>query len=191
MIYFIDGDLIAEHGGARVYLYDDLLHLEIGPGHNLWMVESEIKELTEQIGDSPRGKCLEIGLGLGVASKYILSFPEVESLTTVEINSDVIAVHKMINETYDPRHEIVHAGGLDFMVLRDEKYDFIFFDHYSIIDEDTLEILDVYAKAARKILNKGGTLLSWFDIYTPEEHANKFFDIFLKLNKGPNMLVGQ
>ena len=178
MIYFIDGDLISEHGEVRVYLYDGLLHLEIGPGHNLWMVESEIKELTEQIGDSPHGKCLEIGLGLGVASKYILSFPEVESLTTVEINSDVIAVHEMINEMYDPRHEIVHAGGLDFIVLTGERYDFIFFDHYSIIDEDTLEILDVYAKAAKKILNKNGTLLAWFDPYTPEQDAKSFFDIF-------------
>lgn len=178
MIYFTDGDLIAEHGEAKIYLYDGLLHLEIGPGHNLWMVESELKELAEQIGDHPRGKCLEIGLGLGVASRYILSFPDVESLTTVEINSDVIVVHEMINRIDDPRHTIIHAGGLDFIVMADEKYDFIFFDHYSIIDEDTLEILGVYAKAARKILNKDGTLLAWFDIYTPEEDADKFFDIF-------------
>lgn len=177
MVYFVDGDLIAEHGDAKVYLYDKLLHLEIGPGHNLWMVESEIKELAEQIGDSPRGKCLEIGLGLGVASKYILSFPEVESLTTVEIDPDVIVVHEMITRRDDPRHTVVHAGGLDFIVLTDEKYDFIFFDYYSIIDEDTLEILDIYVKAARKILADDGTTLAWFDPYTPEEHADKFFEI--------------
>ncbi len=177
MIYFIDGDLIAEEGKARVYLYDGLLHLEIGPGHNLWMVESEIKELAEQIGDSPRGKCLEVGLGLGVASKYILSFPEVDFLTTVEINSDVIAVHEIINRIDDPRHKIIHAGGLDFILQTDEKYDFIFFDYYSIIDEETLEILDIYVKAARKTLADGGTILGWFDPYTPEEDADKFFDI--------------
>lgn len=177
MIYFIEGDLIATHGEAKVYLYDDLLHLEIGPGHNLWMVESEIKELAQQIGDSPRGKCLEIGLGLGVASKYILSCPKVESLTTVEIDSDVIAVQKKANRIDDSRHTIVHAGGLDFIILTDEKYDFIFLDYYSIIDEDTLEILDIYVKAARKTLVDGGTILAWFDPYTPEEDANKFFDI--------------
>jgi len=177
VVYFIDGDLVAEHGDARVYLYDELLHLEIGPGHNLWMVESEIKELAEQIGDSPRGKCLEIGLGLGVASKYILSFHEVESLTTVEINPDVIAVHEMITTRDDPRHTVVHASGLDFIVLTDEKYDFIFFDYYSIIDEDTLELLNTYVKAARKVLAKNGIILAWFDPYTPEEDAQKFFDI--------------
>jgi spermidine synthase len=177
MIYFIDGDLIAEHGEAKVYLYDGLLHLEIGPGHNLWMVESEIKELAEQIGDSPRGKCLEIGLGLGIASRYILSFPEVTLLTTVEINPDVIAVHEMINRIDDPRHKGVNGNGLDFILQTEEKYDFIFFDHYSIIDEDTLEMLDRYVKAAKKILNKNGTILAWFDPYTLKEDADKFFDI--------------
>lgn len=187
MIYFIDGELIATHGEAKVYLYNDLLHLEIGPGHNLWMVESEIKELAEQIGDSPHGKCLEIGLGLGVASKYILSCSKVESLTTVEIDSDVIIVHEMIDRIDDPRHEIIHAGGLDFIVLTDERYDFIFLDYYSIIDEDTLEILDIYVKAARKLLTDGGTILAWFDPYTPEEDANKFFDIIKK----PVILAGQ
>jgi spermidine synthase len=181
MVYFTDGDLIAEHGDARVYLYDKLLHLEIGPGHNLWMVESEIKELAEQIGDSPRGNCLEIGLGLGVASKYILSFPEVESLTTVEIDPDVIVVHEMITRRDDPRHTIVHAGGLDFIILTDEKYDFIFLDYYSIIDEDTLEILDTYVKSARKTLVDGGTILAWFDPYTPEEDADKFFEILKRV----------
>jgi spermidine synthase len=177
MVYFIDGDLIAKHGDVSIYLYDKLLHLEIGPGHNLWMVESEIKELSEQIGDSPRGKCLEIGLGLGVASKYILSFPEVESLTTVEINHDVIMVNEIVNRIDDPRHKGVNGDGLDFILQTDEKYDFIFFDHYSIIDEDTLEMLDIYVKAARKILAGGGTILAWFDPYTPEEDADKFFEL--------------
>ena len=189
MLYFIDGDLIAESGDVRVYLYDGFLHLEIGPGHNLWMVESEIEELVQQIGDSPRGKCLEIGLGLGIASRYILSFPEVESLTTVEINPDVIAVHQMVNYIDDIRHKGINGNGLDFILQTEEKYDFIFFDHYSIIDEDTLEILEVYVKAAKKILNKDGTLLAWFDPYTPEEDAKKFFDI---LNvRRPAVLTGQ
>ena len=177
MIYFIDGELIAEQGEARVYLYDNLLHLEIGPGHNLWMVESEIKELSNQIADKPRGNCLEIGLGLGIASKYILSSPKVDSLTTVEINSDVIAVQQLVNRIDDIRHNIVHMDGFKFMLQTDEKYDFIFFDNYSIIDEDTLEILKNYVKAAEKILTKNGIISAWFDPYTPEEDAFKFFSI--------------
>lgn len=186
MVYFTDGDLIAEHGEARVYLYDGLLHLEIGPGHNLWMVESEIEELAQQIDDLPQGKCLEIGLGLGVASRYILSFPEVTSLTTVEINPDVIAVHQMVNYINDPRHKGINGDGLDFILQTDEKYDFIFLDYYSIIDEETLVLLDTYVKAARKTLVEGGIILAWFDPYTPKEHADKFFDIIKK----PVVLTG-
>lgn len=178
MIYFIDGDLIAESGDVRVYLYDGLLHLEIGPGHNLWMVESEIEELSQQISDLPRGNCLEIGLGLGVASRYILSFPEVTKLTTVEINPDVIAVHEMVNQINDARHKGINGDGLDFILQTEEKYDFIFFDYYSIIDEETLKLLDTYVKAARKVLAKDGTMLGWFDPYTPEEHAHEFFELF-------------
>jgi len=186
MIYFIDGNLIAEHGEARVYLYDGLLHLEIGSGHTLWMVESEIKELAEQIGTLPRGKCLEIGLGLGVASKYILSFPEVGSLTTVEINSDVIMVQGMVNWIDDVRHKKVNSNGLDFILQTKEKYDFIFFDHYSIIDDETLEMLSTYVEASNRILNTDGVLLAWFDIYTPKEDADKFFDI-LNIRKPVNV----
>lgn len=181
LIYFIDGKLIAEHGEARVYLYNGLLHLEIGEGHTLWMVEDEIKELSEQINDLPRGNCLEIGLGLGIASKYILSKPEVSSLTTVEINPDVIAVQKMVNEIDDPRHTIINANGLDFIIQSDDKYDFIFFDHYSIIDEDTLEMLDTYTKVSKRILNKDGIMLGWFDPYTLDEDAEIFFNMFKRI----------
>lgn len=180
MIYFIDGELIAEQGDVRVYLYDGLLHLDIGPGHGLWMVESEIEELSEQIGDLPRGNCLEIGLGLGVSAKHILSKSEVESLTTVEINADVISVQNMVNRIDDPKHTIINANGLDFILQTDNKYDFIFFDHYSIIDEDTLEILSTYINAAKRILSENGIMLAWFDPYTPEEDAEVFFNMFKK-----------
>lgn len=178
LIYFVDGELIAEQGDARVYLYDELLHLDIGKGHNLWMVESEIEELSTQIDDLPRGNCLEIGLGLGVASKYILSKPKVDSLTTVEINADVIDVQNMVNRIDDPRHTIINANGLDFIIQSDGKYDFIFFDHYSIIDDDTLEMLDTYIRVSKRILKKDGIMLGWFDPYTIEEDAEIFFDMF-------------
>lgn len=177
MIYFIDGELIAEQGDARVYMYNDLLHLDIGKGHNLWMVESEVSELVDQINNYPRGNCLEIGLGLGIASKYILSKPEVTSLTTIEINQNVIDVQNIVNAINNPKHKIINADGLDFMLQTDEKYDFIFFDNYDIIDEETLEMLTTYTKVAKRILAKSGTIKAWFDIYTVEEDAEIFFDI--------------
>jgi len=82
LLYFRDGELLAQSGEARVYRFMDFLHLDIGPGHNLWAIESELEDYVWQINGRPKGDCLEIGLGLGVASKYILSCPKVKTLTT-------------------------------------------------------------------------------------------------------------
>jgi len=182
-MYFEEGEVIAESGNVKVYLYNDLMHLEIGPGHNLWMIEDEIKELSKQIGNSPTGNCLEIGLGLGVASKYILSRPDVIHLTTIEINPDVISVQKVVNKIDNVHHTIICADGLDFMLQVDETYDFIFFDHYALIDEDTLDMLDVYNLVANDILNQNGIIKAWFDPYTVEEDAEAFFDIFRNMKR--------
>ena len=101
LVYFIDGEVIADSNDIVVYEKDGVRYLEHGPGHNLWADSDEIKELAEQIADKPYGKCLEIGLGLGVASEYILSLPNVISLTTVELNPDVVYVYYELNEKKD------------------------------------------------------------------------------------------
>lgn len=103
-IYFIDGKVIAESNDIVIYEMDGARYLEQGPGHSLWADSNEIKELAEQMGNKPRGDCLEIGLGLGVASEYILSCPRVKSLTTIEISSDVVYLYKELNKK-DDRHK--------------------------------------------------------------------------------------
>jgi len=191
LIYFESGELIAESGDVKVYKFRDLLHLEIGPGHNLWAVEDEIEEYKEQIEDKPYGDCLEIGLGLGVASKYILSSGKVKSLTTVEKNFDVVQVQKVVNPIEDKRHNVIIGSGLDYMISAeqiDKKFDFIFLDFYSVIDEDTLpEIMD-YIKVARKLKKSSDSIvMPWLDIYTPYEfiqELNKFLenDVYINNN---------
>ena len=94
MIYFEDGEIVASSGDVNVYKYEGDLHLDIGPGHNLWATSSEIKEYRQQLRKHPRGECLEVGLGLGVVSNYILALPNVKSLTTIEKNKDVIEVYR-------------------------------------------------------------------------------------------------
>jgi spermidine synthase len=182
-MYFDEGKIIASSGDVKVYLYNELMHLEIGPSHNLWMIEDEIKELSKQIGNSPTGNCLEIGLGLGMASQYILSQPEVIHLTTVEINPDVIEVQKQVNKIDNIHHTILCGNGLDFMLQTEEQYEFIFFDHYALIDEDTLEMLNVYNLVANDILTPKGIIKAWYDVNTVEEDAEVFFDIFKGMQK--------
>lgn len=178
ILYFRDGDLIAESGEAKVYKFMDMLHLELGPGHNLWAIESELEDYIWQLNDRPQGDCLEIGLGLGVASRYILSCPYVEYLTTIEKNSDVIKVQKTVNPIEDERHLILNADGLPYMYSTNKRYDFIFLDFYSIIDEDTLPLIADMVRAAKRILKDNGEVEGWWDEQTPEEFVKPFYDLF-------------
>jgi spermidine synthase len=185
-VYFRDGKVVAEHGQAKVYKMNNELFLEIGPGHTLWALESEIADYIEQLKDLPYGNCLEIGLGLGVVSRYILTFPKVKRLTTVEINPDVIAVHSKINEqdrgvslVYEPkRHCILNADGLQYAYLTKQRYDFIFMDFYDRIDEETLPNIADVVRACKRIIKPTGKIMGWIDKYTNGEHYNRFEDIF-------------
>jgi len=178
-VYFTHGELIAESGNSRIYKFNDLLHLEEGPGHTLWAIEDEIEEYEDQIKNYPYGDCLEIGLGLGVASKYILSCERVSSLTTIEINEDTIKVQKEANFIDDPRHIIIYMDGWKYINETDKKYDFIFMDFYHFIDEEGLPIIKKYVEICKeRVLKKGGKIICWFDIYTPEEFVDEFYKIF-------------
>ena len=190
LVYFEDGVVVAETGKAKVYKMSNELFLEIGPGHNLWALESELKDYIWQLKEFPRGHCLEIGLGLGVASRYILTFPKVEHLTTVEINQEVIDVHRKIKETdrkfrldYDPnKHRIIKANGIEYAYQTKQRYDFIFIDCYDRIDEDTLPLIADMAIACSKVLKPSGKMLGWLDKNTPEIFVGIFYQIFEQLN---------
>jgi hypothetical protein len=178
LIYFKDGELVAEHGDTRVYKMDGKLFLEKGAGHTLWALEEELEDYIYQLGDWPRGDCLEIGLGLGVASKYLLTFPKVKSLTTVEIDKDVIEVQSMVNPINDDRHIVLNAHGLYYAYETNQMYDFIFLDFYDVIDEDTLPEIADMVTACQRILKSDGKMIGWLDKHTPGDHAAIFMSLF-------------
>lgn len=188
MLYFKEGDKIAESGNVRVYSFNNDLFLEIGEGHTLWALESELSDYIEQLGGRPKGNVLEIGLGLGVASRYILSLPNVRALTTVEANSDVVNVYNTVMERdrvfmenfSHKKHLVLNTDGLSYIYNTKRKFDFIFMDFYDRIDEDTLpEIKDMVDGCKRSgILADGGEIMGWFDPYTPDEFVKEFNDIF-------------
>jgi len=178
LIYFKDGELIAEIGDTRVYKMNNKLFLEKGVGHTLWALEDELEDYIFQLGDWPHGDCLEIGLGLGVASGYLLSFPKVKSLTTVEIDKDVIETQAIVNPIDDDRHLILNANGLYYAYETKRMYDFIFLDFYDVIDEDTLPAIADMAVACGRILKTSGKMIGWLDKHTPGDHASIFMSLF-------------
>jgi spermidine synthase len=177
LIYFRDGDLIAVSGAARVYKMADNLYLEKGKGHTLWAHSGEIEQYIEQLKNFPKGNCLEIGLGLGISSRYILSFPSVKSLTTVEIDEDIISVQKEVNFIDDRRHKILNADGLLYAYKTKSIFDFIFLDFYTHIDEETLPSITDMANACRRILKPKGHMMGWIDPATSGEHYNIFITV--------------
>lgn len=185
MVYFDEGVVIASSGNVVIYMYNNDLHLEIGPGHALWARGVEINEYEQQLKNIPKGACLEVGLGLGIASNYILSIPGVTSLTTIEKNRDVVECYRQLllynKSDGDIRHNVIIGDAhyvLPNILKLKHKYDFIFFDHYSLIDEDTIEDLSSLVQIAMGLLNNEGTIKGWFDPYTPPEFADQFYNLF-------------
>jgi len=185
MIYFEEGEIVASSGEVDVYKYEGDLYLDIGPGHNLWATGSEIKEYRHQLRKHPRGDCLEVGLGLGIVSNYILALPNVKSLTTIEKNKDVIEVYRQLLVLYedpgDIKHDIIVGDVIDVfprLIKMKKAFDFILFDHYSLIDEDTIADLYNLVPMAERILKPGGRIMGWFDPYTPDEFVEKFYKLF-------------
>lgn len=186
-VYYEDGCIIAKSEYVKVYRDNYDTYLEIGPGHNMWALESEIEDYKEQINDKPKGDCLEIGLGLGVASSYILSCSNVKSLTTIEKNKDVINVHHQIKQDIGERlgfpaaeknHTIINNNGLSYVKKCDVKYDYIFMDFYSLIDDETLPKIEEMVLECKKIKRYGGKIDGWFDKYTPDIFVKKFNKLF-------------
>jgi spermidine synthase len=117
-------------------------------------------------------------MGLGVASKLILGNILVDSLTTVEIDPDVITIYNQMHPILPKAHKIVNMSGMDFLVQTEEKFDFIFLDFYDVIDEETLIDIADHVEVGKSKLNKGGEIVGWFDPYTPEEFVDEFFKLF-------------
>jgi len=176
-LYFIDGELIISTGDVRIYKMNDEYYLEKGPGHNFWADSLERTDYKQQIGNNAKGKCLEIGLGLGVASEYILS-QDIETLTTVEFDLDVINAYRQLNPIPNPKHNIVCQSGYIYMSHTNKKYDFIFLDFYTLLDREILTQLQEYKNLAESLLNPGGVMKAWFDPYTPDTEAEIFYELF-------------
>ena len=177
IIYFRDGTLIAKSDETRVYEMGGELFMEAGR-NNLISSDGDLSDYIWQIGNKPYGNCLVVGLGLGIATKYILSLPKVDTVTVIEPNDSVINTQTLINPITDDRVSIINNGVLSYLYQVEDKYDFIFLDCYNIIDEDTLPFIADIVAASKKVLTRKGNLLGWLDNNTPEKFIEAFYSIF-------------
>jgi len=125
-----------------------------------------------------RGKCLEIGLGLGVASKVILARPEVSHLLTVEKNEIVIgAFGKPFHHHNILCTDIYHW--VDGFMNLGPMYDLIFVDHYTLEDEDTIYALEDLSFKLEPLVKEGGRMIFWVDENAPEEDQAEIRKLWL------------
>lgn len=97
-----------------------------------------------------RGNVLINGLGLGMVLSAILRKPEVESVTVVEIASEVI---ELVGPSFrdDARVQIVHADALTYRPEKDERFDCIWHDIWDYICASNLpQMHQLHEKYARR-----------------------------------------
>lgn len=160
-----NGKLVFQREEVRVYAVDGEEYLFVG--QIMYASTTEQDWYITNIYPHARGKCLEIGLGLGVASKVILANSDVTHLLTVEKDESVIAALG----GFLPRHNILNADVMEWLSgfpgELGPMYDFIFVDHYTFDDEEyaALHRLQTMLKA---LLKKDGNMVFWIDENAPE-----------------------
>ncbi len=118
--YFRDGKLLVKNGDIRVYELNSELFMELGR-QNLISSERDLSEYIWQMSDRPFGNCLLIGLGLGVASKYLLSFDNVKSVTVIEEYETIIEAQNELSPINDKRFSIINEPALSHLYETDNS----------------------------------------------------------------------
>lgn len=161
--------LEVEQGDVRIYNSDGEQYLFVD--QTLYASTTEKGWYIQNVYPRAKGKCLEVGLGLGVASKVMLANSATTHLLTVEKNENVIAAFGKPLFKHNILHADVKEWLSNFPVLS-PMYDFIFVDHYTF-EEEEVELLDWLAEALRHLLKPGGQMVFWIDENAPEEDKEK------------------
>lgn len=132
--------------------FDTDINLPVLKEHNrVWMSPaiSEISSMKDGF-EKGHGKCLTLGLGLGVLPYLWLLKTEVEGVTIVEFNKDVIDLfEKYIKPQFktNKKLEIIHGNALDYFTEDFlNKFNYVYVDFW----ESTEDGLEWYTKLMEK-----------------------------------------
>lgn len=159
-----------EYQNDDVRIYDMEGHKYLFIGQVMYASTTERAWYIKNVMPYAHGKCLEIGLGLGVASKCIIVKPEVRHLLTIEKNDGVIEAFGRPLRNHNILHMDINEWLENIMVF-EPIYDFIFVDHYAF-DEEDLEGLPQLAERLRPLLKPGGNMVFWIDENAEDDDKN-------------------
>lgn len=176
---FWDRHGILEYSEHDVRIYDVDGHKYLFVGQTLFASTTERSWYIKNVMPHAKGRCLEIGLGLGVASKTILAKKNVSHLLTVEKNERVIAAFGRPLA----RHNILQVDINDWIssiILLKPSFDFIFVDHHADMEEeDTYVEMCVLVEQLKEILTEDGKLVVWLDENAPDDDQKRFRDLWV------------
>lgn len=135
------------------YFDSDVYMPALIEGNRVWMspAVSEIESMRDGI-EKGHGKCMTMGLGIGVLPYLWLLKDQVESVTIVEFNKDVIDLFdKFIRPQFptEKKLEILHGDALEF--YNEEflnRFDYVYVDFW----ESSEDGLEMYTKLMEKKL---------------------------------------
>ena len=157
-------------------------------GGNEWMTLTPVDlDTCEEAIAKARGKVVTFGLGLGYFAYMASEKCEVESVTVIELSSDVI---KLFEENLLPQMEhrdkirIICADAFEYAekVMPNEHFDLAFVDTW----RDASDGAPMYRKMkALEHLSKGTEFLYWIENFLISRiRAERFSDIYEKIEDG-------
>lgn len=175
---FWDENAFLEYQNDDVRIYDMDTQKFLFIGQIMYASTSERGWYVKNVMPYATGKCLEIGLGLGVASKSMLVKNEVSHLLTIESNEKVIeAFGRPLRN-----HNILWADIYEWvegLVVIEPFYDFIFVDHYTLDDEEQIAPLEELAVKLRPLLKPEGKMVFWIDTNASDEDQKRIRDLWV------------
>lgn len=130
----------------------------------LMMSDTALEHQTNaQVWREARGDVLIAGLGLGMVVHGLKAKPEVNSVTVVEINHDVI---ELVRPSLPKDVLVMHMDIHEYAVLAHDlkrEFDTIYLDIWSDICGDDLVEIRKLRLALRKCLRPGGWIGVWAD----------------------------
>ncbi len=115
---------------------------------------------------------LVLGLGSGATAGAIASHQNLENLDLVEISPEVIAATKFFQEVNnnvlaDPKVNVIHADGRNYITSTSNKYDVIVSEPSNPWLSGVSNLFTrEFFQAARDRLKNGGLLAQWFHFYS-------------------------
>jgi spermidine synthase len=171
-----NGKLEYHEGNVRIYRMDGEKYLFVG--QIMYASTSESGWYVKNVMPYAKGRCLEIGLGLGAASKAMLAKKEVGYLLTIEKDEEVIVAFGRPL----PRHNILNADiyeWVDNFIEPSPMYDFIFVDHYALMDNELFEELKPLAEKLARLLKPKGKMVFWIDENLSPEEIKLFKELWI------------